>query len=230
MPRQTPQYRQLAEDLAARIAGGEFPVGSTLPTEATLCETHDVSRFTVREALRRLVDLGMVTRRARIGTQVVSTAPVSEYTPLAGSAEDIVTLVAGTRIVGGQGTELRADARLARRLGCSAGSDWFCFAGPRFIRGKSDPPVCWSEQYIRAEYPRDRLVRGTFTAAELASHTIEQTLSAEMLRPELADALGAARDSAALVVTRRHHTPRRKLVSVGIHTHPGERFQIEMRG
>ncbi|MEZ5863088.1 MAG: GntR family transcriptional regulator [Geminicoccaceae bacterium] len=47
-------FRQIADPLADAIASGELPVGSRLPTEATLARRHGVSRHTVREALGEL--------------------------------------------------------------------------------------------------------------------------------------------------------------------------------
>jgi GntR family transcriptional regulator len=35
-------------------------------------------------------------------------------------------------------------------------------------------------------------------------------------------------DSAALVITRRHRDSRGRLASVGIHTHPADRYAITM--
>jgi DNA-binding FadR family transcriptional regulator len=45
------QHRQIADLLRQLIDGGEYPVGSRLPTERELAEKLGVSRPTVREAL-----------------------------------------------------------------------------------------------------------------------------------------------------------------------------------
>lgn len=67
-----PRYIVVADALTADIAKGRYPVGSTLPTEHELCEMFNVSRFTVREALRRLRDASLVTRKPRAGTTVIA--------------------------------------------------------------------------------------------------------------------------------------------------------------
>ena len=64
----TARYRVIAGALQERIATGEFDVGHLLPTEAELCDEFRASRFTVREALRRLEDAGLVARRQGSGT------------------------------------------------------------------------------------------------------------------------------------------------------------------
>lgn len=56
--------------LGARIAGGTYSVGEALPVEADLAQDLNVSRSTVREAVRSLVTLGMLEVRTRAGTRV----------------------------------------------------------------------------------------------------------------------------------------------------------------
>jgi DNA-binding FadR family transcriptional regulator len=76
-----PLSTQVADQLRRRIAGGEFPVGSRLPTEAQLTDELGVSRNSVREALRALVHAGLLRARAGDGTYVTATselAPVLE--------------------------------------------------------------------------------------------------------------------------------------------------------
>src|ERR1700729_2184975 len=65
------RYLQVARALRKEIVDGVYPVGSQLPTEHQLCERFSVSRYTVREALRRLGDDNLVASRPRAGTLVV---------------------------------------------------------------------------------------------------------------------------------------------------------------
>lgn len=65
-----PRYLAVAQMLSKAITSGEYGVGSLLPTETELCERFGVSRHTIREALRKLRDLGLVTRHQGVGTRV----------------------------------------------------------------------------------------------------------------------------------------------------------------
>jgi DNA-binding GntR family transcriptional regulator len=56
--------------LRQAIVDGEFPLGTKLPNEAQLCERFAVSRVTVREAVRGLIEDGYVVRRQGSGTYV----------------------------------------------------------------------------------------------------------------------------------------------------------------
>lgn len=64
-----PLWAQLASDLRRRLAADEF--ADRLPTESELVEHYDVSRHTVREALRHLRAEGVITARQGQGTFVV---------------------------------------------------------------------------------------------------------------------------------------------------------------
>jgi GntR family transcriptional regulator len=57
-------------DLRRAILAGEFPLGAKLPNEQRLCDRFNVSRVTVREAVRGLIEDGYVVRRQGSGTYV----------------------------------------------------------------------------------------------------------------------------------------------------------------
>ena len=60
----------LAQQLVADIAAGRYPVEEPLPPESDLAEAADVSRLTVREAVKTLQERGVLTVRRGIGTFV----------------------------------------------------------------------------------------------------------------------------------------------------------------
>ena len=224
----TTQHQQLTEDLLAQIADGTFAIGDRLPTEERLCSDYGLARGTVRRALGRLDELGLISRRPRAGTTVIASIPMAGYQPLAQSAADIVALAAETRLVKPDSRELLADTALARRIGARRGSAWFLMEGVRARRGRDEAGLCWSEHYLRADLPRENLVRGKFTTEHLAATRVEQTISASLLDDCMAAALDAEPGSAALVITRRNRDQSGRLVSVGIHSHPADRYAITM--
>ena len=60
----------VSEDLRSRLAAGDPPPGSRLPTESELSAEFRVSRPTVRAALRELEALGLVRTQHGVGTFV----------------------------------------------------------------------------------------------------------------------------------------------------------------
>lgn len=61
---------RIAEEVETRISSGQWPPGSRLPSEPALAEEFDVSRATVRSALRSLAAAGVVRTRHGNGTFV----------------------------------------------------------------------------------------------------------------------------------------------------------------
>ena len=76
-----PLYLQVVRALKDEIVSGVYPVGSQLPTEEELCERFSVSRYTVREALRRLREDNLVASRQGAGTIVVPPRPTELIRP-----------------------------------------------------------------------------------------------------------------------------------------------------
>ncbi|XVU21372.1 FadR/GntR family transcriptional regulator [Actinoplanes sp. CA-054009] len=77
LTRNVPLAQQVADQLRRRIADGEFPVGSLLPTEVELTRELGVSRNSVREGLRSLVHAGILGARAGYGTFVIATSDLA---------------------------------------------------------------------------------------------------------------------------------------------------------
>jgi GntR family transcriptional regulator len=222
------RHQVLAETLIRRITDGTYAVGDRLPTEEELCSEYGMARGTVRKAFDRLDNLGLITRRPSAGTRVIAPAPMTKYQPVAQSAADIATLAAETRLVKPVSFEVLVDAALSRRTGIRAGTRWFVLQGPRVRRSEDALPLCWSEHYQIADAPRSLLLRGNITAEDVSRTRIEQTISGGLVEEYMAKGLKAKSGGPALVVSRRAKDKRGRLVSVGIHTHPADRYSITM--
>ena len=61
---------QVTDQLRERIVGGQWPVGSRIPTESELATSTGTSRNTVREAVGSLVHSGLLERLQGSGTYV----------------------------------------------------------------------------------------------------------------------------------------------------------------
>ena len=65
-----PLYRRIADDLRSQIETGQLEPGSQLPPEKKLGELFQASRNTIRDAIKFLINLGLVETRAGQGTFV----------------------------------------------------------------------------------------------------------------------------------------------------------------
>ena len=67
-----PLYYQLALALEGAIRSGALEPDTRLDNEIELAARFHIGRVTVRSALRRLADAGLVVRTRRVGTYVTS--------------------------------------------------------------------------------------------------------------------------------------------------------------
>lgn len=72
-----PFYFQLAELLEAEIVSGRWVPGARIPSENELCSRYGLSRTTIRQALGRLEQEGLVSREKGRGTFVSDSRPRS---------------------------------------------------------------------------------------------------------------------------------------------------------
>lgn len=75
--RRTPLVLQVSAELRGMIESGRWPVGEKIPGEHELAATLDVSRATVREALRGLSITGLLEPRIGDGTYVRATNEIT---------------------------------------------------------------------------------------------------------------------------------------------------------
>jgi len=59
------------EEIKTRIDSGEYLPGERIPAESHLCEMFGVSRITIRQAIRKLVDADILYTRHGKGTFVL---------------------------------------------------------------------------------------------------------------------------------------------------------------
>jgi DNA-binding FadR family transcriptional regulator len=106
---------QVIGQLRELVAGGEWPVGQRIPTEAELAGAFGVGRNTVREAVRALAHSGLLEIRQGDGTYVLATSEVSgAIRRLCGSELREVLQVRRTLEV--EGARLAATARTGEEL------------------------------------------------------------------------------------------------------------------
>lgn len=66
----SPLYQQVMDDIMRDIASGLYRPGEKIPSETDLGDIYDVSRITVRRAVKELVEQGKLTKRQGKGTFV----------------------------------------------------------------------------------------------------------------------------------------------------------------
>lgn len=65
------KYQKVADDLLRKILDDSYAIGQVIPTEHQLCDIYQVSRHTVRQALRLLIQQGYLRAEKGSGTFVL---------------------------------------------------------------------------------------------------------------------------------------------------------------
>lgn len=227
-----PRYQDVADVLIDEISIGTFPVGSMLPTELELCERFGVSRYTVREALRRLEEMGLVARRQGSGTVVQATTAGTGFVQTVHNLSQLLQYPPETRLFVEERKMLKTDRRNARLLQSPVGQKWFRLSGVRRVHS-SGTPICWSDIYLSPEY------KGVADFLELRPRpvysTVEQEFNVQIdhvgiemfastVPDELAAALEVEQGTSVMTIIRRYTSRENKLFEISVSIHPEGRF------
>ncbi len=233
------RYLQVARTLRKEIVEGVYPVGSQLPTEHELCDRFAVSRYTVREALRRLREDNLVSSRPRTGTLVVPRPSSDSYVQHVMSINDLLAFATDTQFAIDSITMVTIDDELAARTGLTSDEQWLTVRGLRLPKGAGTPEaaLCRTEYYVnrafagvgrmlqRHDGPIFPLIEDLFGLSIVEVH---QEITAILIPAALADGLDVEPGSPALQVQRTYTTSDGQVAQVTINTHPACRFRHSM--
>jgi GntR family transcriptional regulator len=227
-----PRYVQLATTLMREIESGQYPIGALLPTEFELCDQFGVSRFTVREAVKLLVQQGLVVRQAGVGSRVQAAPADARYTQTMSGLADLQQYADETTFVIHSKKLLELNLKLAEQLQVSVRETWLHVEGLRFARDER-LPICHTEVFIA---PRLRSVSGIQARTQRPIYAIleeefgvkimrvEQEISAVTLTAKMAERLKTVSRSPGLLVCRRYFDERGDLIEQSHNIHPADRF------
>ena len=227
-----PRYAVVAQVLTDDILSGRYPVGTALPTEHALCSQFDISRHTVREALRRLQALGLVTRRAGVGTLVKSDRIAQRYVQVGDTVSDLYQYAKDTALNVLSSTDIEADTETAALLGCPKGQAWTKLHGLRMMDA-GRLPVALSDVYItRAHRGILEDIEGVVlpiwslveTRYGVTPAEVRQQIMATTLDHDEAEKLQATAGDPALRITRHYLTDSSDIYEVAINLYPADRF------
>jgi GntR family transcriptional regulator len=229
-----PRYAQVADALMRDIELGRYPVGSLLPSEHELSERYAVSRHTLREATRRLVERGLISRKAGIGTRVTARTVDTRYVASINALEDLFEYTRQTRLNVIVERLVEADEALASFLHCRTRQTWLSFETRRYplAGGK---PIAHMTAYLPPAFEavRDHLHEQGVSVCRLleqhyGAHIVEVQQSAEAiaLPADIAELLEAEPGAPALRVARLYSGADGRLLTASVNVHPQDRFTL----
>ncbi|MFN3945131.1 MAG: GntR family transcriptional regulator [Allosphingosinicella sp.] len=232
-----PRYIALADQLRDEILKGNYAQPDVFPTESELCEEHGVSRFTVREALRKLQTEGLIARRRGSGTVIQPAAARAGalHQPLSNVAE-ILQYARDTRFTFSHCGKARIPRKHAEQIGIDAHGTWHHLRGIRTRIG-DEQPIALTDAYIHSDLAaaaeRIDVAKSTIfqQLEELAGVTVArvtQDIQAVPASADVAEQLGVPRRSPCLRIMRCYLDQRGRIFEISVSHHPGDRFAYAM--
>jgi GntR family transcriptional regulator len=232
-----PRYVKLSEQLAREIDAGKYGLGDLLPPELELSRSHKVSRHTVREALRRLTDMGLISRRRRTGTVITAKSLQTRYTATMTSMGELFQYEAKPRyeILSERG--VTADAATAALLGCKRGTRWLKFEARRYRAGQREP-ISFTEFYVDPAYKevgaslrRKNPLIYSFIERHFEERVMEiqQQVRAIAVPARAAEMLKVKPRSPGLHVMRHFAVHGNRVIAVSSSIYPEGRFHVSLR-
>lgn len=233
-----PRYAVVADTLAREIAAGDHPVGALLPREAELIERFQVSRTTIREALKRLSAMGLVATLHGIGTRVEAREMHTGYVVSMRSIADVVQYEGGrSELVLQQREDMIAQEEDRVLLNTVPGQRWRRLEGYRVTPDYDDALFAVTTMYLRSPYdsivpartrhktPFYKLISEKFRF-DIAR--IEQEIQSIALEPAAAKLLGADPGSPGMRVVRRYYSLENEPFEVTVNIYPANRYTYKM--
>ncbi len=183
-----------------------------MPSEAALCARFEVSRSTIRSAMRELERLGLVERRQGAATRVLSVEPPRTYVHSMSATGDLMHFAGPSWREVVETVPVIADETLARRLDDRPGRRWVLIRQTRHIDTLS-APVGWTDVYLSEAYSDiaeavpdyPGLVYALLEERhDVVIHEIRQSIRAAPVPAEHARTLQVAAGDHALELRRRY--------------------------
>jgi DNA-binding GntR family transcriptional regulator len=227
-----PLYFQIAENLKRAIEDGALQPGDRLDNELDLTERLGVSRPTVRQAVQRLVEQGLVIRKRGLGTVVQpprilrSVALTSLYDDLLASHRHPETTVLSV-------AEAGADAEVAAALALPTAAPVLSVERLRLADGL---PLALMHNFlpvgVLGDQPEDTLSKtGLYELLRrrgVQLHAGEQVIGARQATAREARLLQAPRSATVLTMVRTSCDTAGKPVEHGRHVYLAERYSFHM--
>ncbi len=140
-------YYQLKEILVDKIKSNEWEIDSKIPTERELCDLYEVSRITVRQALKELESEGFLYRKQGKGTFVTAPKIEQRLSSFYSFSEEIRNMGYAPRTQMIEFKKLRVDESIAKHFN-EKETEVYCI---KRLRLANEEPFAVETSYIPCE-------------------------------------------------------------------------------
>lgn len=233
----TPLYHRLERILRKRILSGKISPAEPFPTDCELCREFEVSRITVRQALRNMEDDGLIKREQGRGTFITASRPAKFFYEMTSSLEESFGFREAYQIELISKVPLKADARTAADLGIEEGDDVYLFEGIQALF-KDEKHFQFLEIHVpkdvgekmdlgETEYPN--LMHALEKASLETAVKFNQIVSASAATREIAPRMNVKTGHPLLVNKNIFISKKKRVLGVVTRYSPGDIYQIVHR-
>lgn len=230
----TPLYQKVSDRILEKVRDGDLRVGDKLPPEAEYASELGVSRSTLRLAFTELERIGVLLRRRRAGTQIISDRPKTRFNMNTTGIRDVLSIGRDTEL-SDMRTRTIATADIPLLEDChSETGHWLEVWGTRTLPSEC-MPFAVSRLYVPARYAGVepllmtavpsvyRVIEQTF---DVAVGRVSQTAKAVACPEPEAAVMGLAAGAPVMRVDARLYVRDGSLMEVSVAYFDGARFQL----
>ncbi len=233
---QEPLYQSLANMLSECIQNGTWSVGSTLPSEASLCKAYRARRHTLRHALQTLEISGLIHRRQGAPAQIISRQKPRRFTQSFNLPVDILSYPRDTYRTNLLEEFIELSDSSSKLIGALTGSSWCHIGGIRKQKG-SVQIIAWTDINRLLQFAQ--LSRDPDQSELMVFEQIEKKFSVKIDRAEvdvyassavseIAKRLKLKVGDPCLGITRRYYYLNNQLFEITVTHHPESRYANSM--
>jgi DNA-binding GntR family transcriptional regulator len=231
---QKPRYVVLAESIIELIQNDHFPITSLLPTEPELCEKFNVSRYTLRESMKLLREMGLIQSRQGYGITVVAKDIKNHYQMKMDSIPDLWEFVENSKLNIVNKGKIFAGETLAKIPNVQNNDEWIVIEATREI--DETTPIAWKHIYIKPKYKnvikklgKDKIPIYSMIEKEFGIRTIrvQQEMSALTIPNSAAESLHLEKNSIGFQITRYYYDQSDQVFLTTVSIYPPNRFNYK---
>ncbi len=230
----TALYQKVSDSILEQVMSGALPVGAKLPPEASYAAKLGISRSTLRLAFAELERVGVLERKKRSGTQIISDQPKPRFNMNTTDINELLSLGRETELSNITTNTVRT-ADIPQLEGYVSETDyWLQVYGTRTLDGEAKP-FNVSRVYVPARYAG---IEPLFQKKETSVfRTIEKSFNVSVARvsqaakaiscpQEEAEILGLALGAPVLQIEAQLYVQDGSLMEVSVAIFDPDRFQV----
>jgi DNA-binding GntR family transcriptional regulator len=230
----TALYTRVCAQILDQIETGALKVGDRLPPEAEFAAELGVSRYTIRMAFSKLEAAGVLQRRKRAGTRIISNAPKQRFSMATRGINDLLTLGRDTGFTVMTTRTVRTEDIAQLSGHTSETGHWLEVCGTRSLAGErmafSTNRVYVPARYAGIEPLMKETAASVFRIIEenfnVSIGRVSQSVSAIACPPDEAQLMGLRAGAPVLQIEAELFVRDGTLMEISIATFDPDRFQV----